>query len=206
MKRMSVAGAALLLAGLAVFGCSNAPMSNSDWTTLIDGSTGLDNFTPVGDANWRAQDGAIVADKGEGGFLVTKKSYGDFEVRAEFWAEASTNSGIFFRCSDPVKISSVNCYELNIWDTRPDPIYATGAIVDTASVPVPPVYKAGGHWNTYELYAKGNQLTVKLNGTVTVHVQNDKHAAGPFALQFANGANGAPGGTIKWRRVEVRSL
>ena len=208
MKRNYAVTVAMLVTGFAVFGCTNAPMSQTDsrWTTLIEGAAGLDNWNRVGEANWRAESGAIVADKGKGGFLVSKNSYKDFEIRAEFWAEETTNSGVFLRCSDPAKIGAVNCYEVNIWDTRPDPTYGTGGIVNIASVPVPIVYKAGGKWNTYEIYAKGNQLTVKFNGTVTVHVQNDQHAAGPFALQFGAGAKGAPGGPIKWRRVEIRPL
>jgi len=209
MKRIPAAIAAMLVAGLTAFGCSDAPMSKSDprWITLIDGDTGLDNWNRVGDANWHAENGAIVADKGKGGFLVSKNVYKDFEIRAEFWVETATNSGIFIRCSDPVNIVGPNCYEVNIWDTRPDPTYGTGAIVDVASVPVPVVYKAGGHWNTYEIYAKGAQLTIKFNGTVTANIQNQQHASGYFALQFGAGANGAPPvGPVKWRRVEIRPL
>jgi hypothetical protein len=51
---------------------------------------------------------------------------------------------------------------VNIFDKRPDPTYGTGAIVDVAKVD--PMPKAGGKWNTYEITAKGSQLTVVLNG------------------------------------------
>ena len=44
--------------------------------------------------------------------------------------------------------------------------------------------KAGGKWNTYEITAKGSQLTVVLNGVKTVNLQHGKYAAGPFALQY----------------------
>ena len=54
--------------------------------------------------------------------------------------------------------------------------------------------------------APGEEVTVKFNGTVTVSMQNNKYASGPFSLQFANGAKGAPGGAIKWRKVQVRPL
>ena len=104
------------------------------------------------------------------------------------------------------KIGADNAYEVNIWDIRPDPIYGTGAIVDFAAVPVPIIYKVGGKWNTYEIYAKGAQMTVKLNGTVTVGVQDSKFPAGPFALQFGAGVKGVTGGPIKWRSVQIRPL
>ena len=185
-----------------IFGC--ATIRGAGWTTLIDGASGLENWGRVGDANWRAEDGAIVADKGKGGYLVSKQSYKDFEIRAEFWAATDTNSGVFVRCDDPVKISAATCYEVNIWDIRPDPKYATGGIVDHAVVSVP--LKAGGRWNTYEITAKGPQLTVKLNGVQTVSIQDAKHPAGPFALQYGAGVQGAQGGPIKWRKVQVRPL
>ena len=46
--------------------------------------------------------GAIVADKSpDNSYLVTKNSYRDFQIRAEFWADKNTNSGIFIRAQDP---------------------------------------------------------------------------------------------------------
>jgi len=40
--------------------------------TLIDGTAGMENFNPIGDANWRGENGAIVADNGKGGYLSRK--------------------------------------------------------------------------------------------------------------------------------------
>ena len=202
MKRLLAFVAALLVA--TAWGCAH--MGGGDWVTLIDGEKGLENFNQTGDANWHAAQGAIVADKGKGGLLVSKKSYKDFVIYAEFYAETNTNSGIFLRASDPSKIGSATAYEVNIWDIRPEPKYGTGAIVDTASIAVPIRNKAGGHWNTYEIYAKGSQLTVTLNGEVTSSAVDSKHAAGPFALQYGAGVNNAPGGAIKWRKVMIKEL
>src|SRR5688572_2899552 len=181
MKRLSAFAAALALAA-----CSSMPswMPGSGWTTLIDGDKGLENFERVGDANWRAEGGAIVADKGKGGYLVSKKSFKDFQLRAEFWADHTTNSGIWIRLSDPKQITTKNSYEVNIFDQRSDPTYGTGAIVDLAKVS--PMPKAGGKWNTYEITAKGSQLTVVLNGQKTVDIQDGKFPQGPIGLQFGN--------------------
>lgn len=205
MKRLSVIAMGLLVVAFTFFGCAMQPYGPG-WVALIDGDKGLENWNRIGDANWRAEGGAIVADKGKSGFLVSKNSYKDFVIYAEFWAQTDTNSGIFIRASDPSKIGAKTAYEVNIWDIRPDPTYGTGAIVDFAAVPVPIVYKAGGKWNTYEIYAKGTELTVKFNGTVTVSTQNSKFASGPFALQFGPGVKGVTGGPIKWRKVQIKSL
>lgn len=185
---------------------TDAGSGGGGWVTLIDGQAGLDNWKQVGEANWRPESGAIVADKGKGGYLVSKNTYKDFEIRAEFWAATDTNSGIFIRCDDPEKLGSATCYEVNIWDIRPEPKYGTGAIVDHAAVPVPLVNKAGGKWNVFDITAKGSQLIVKLNGVETVNIQDSKHPSGPFALQYGAGVQGAQGGPIKWRKVQIRPL
>jgi hypothetical protein len=209
MKRRTLVVA--LLFGVSILGCSEMPsmpawMPGSGWTTLIDGEKGLENFDRLGDANWRAEGGAIVADKAKDtSYLVTKKSYKDFQIRAEFWAERNTNSGIFIRIQNPKKVGADSSYEVNIYDQRPGPEYSTAGIVDFAKVPVPPVYKAEGKWNTFEITAKGSTITVIFNGRKTVELQDSKFPQGPFALQFGNHGK-QPGDVIKWRKVQVREL
>jgi len=202
MKRLLIAATALLLAA-----CSSMPawVPGSGWTTLIDGDKGMDNFVRVGDANWRSEDGAIVADKGKGGFLMSKESYGDFQLRIEFWAAHDANSGIYMRCSDPKNLTDKTCYEANIFDQRPDQTYATGGIVHRGKVMQP--VKAGGKWNVYELTAKGSTMSVMLNGTKTSEINNVEFPRGPIALQYGTlPPSGAPGGIIKFRKVQIRSL
>ena len=202
MKRVLLLATALLLTA-----CSSMPawVPGSGWTTLIDGDKGMDNFVRVGDANWRAEDGAIVADKGKGGFLMSKESYGDFQLRIEFWAAHDANSGIYMRCSDPKNLTDKTCYEANIFDQRPDQTYATGGIVHRGKVMQP--VKAGGKWNVYELTAKGSTMSVMLNGTKTSEINNVEFPRGPIALQYGTlPPSGAPGGIIKFRKVQIRSL
>lgn len=197
MRHLHVMIMGLLVIGSTISGCAQMSGSDAGWTTLIDGTSGLNNWDRVGDANWRAEGGAVVADKGKGGYLVSKKSYKDFHIRAEFWADHTTNSGILIRLSDPDKISSKNSYEVNIFDQNPKPSYGTGAIVNIAAVSLMP--KAGGRWNIYEITAKGSQLIVVLNGVQTVNIQHSRFAQGPLALQYRRGP-------IKWRKVQIREL
>src|SRR5262245_47260517 len=207
MKRLSLITMGLFVIGVSLFGCSQQMSSRDDagWNTLLDGSNPktLDNWNRTGDANWRVEDGAIVADKGKGGHLVSKNSYKDFQIRAEFWADPTTNSGIFIRISDPKNIGAKSAYEVNIYDQRPEPDYGTGAIVNFAKVS--PMPKAGGKWNTYEITAKGWQLIVVLNGVQTVNINHSQFPEGPFSLQFGN-RDKDPGGPIKWRIVQIRPL
>ena len=74
MKHWPVVGMGLLAIAFTVFGCASmSGLSDAGWITLIDGPKGLDYWNRLGDANWRAEDGAIVADKGKGGFLVSEE-------------------------------------------------------------------------------------------------------------------------------------
>ena len=200
MNRRSAIATGLLLAGSALVWHSHdasGQAAQSGWTTLFDGSN-LNNWEPIGNANWRLLEGGIVqADVGSG-FLVSKEEYGDFELRAEFWVDATANSGIFIRATDPKRVTGQNAYEVNIFDTRPDPSYGTGAIVNVAKVA--PMPKAGNQWNTYEITAKGDQFTVILNGVKTVDGAKDaKLPKGRIALQYGQGI-------VKFRKVEIRPL
>jgi hypothetical protein len=195
MKRM-----ALITTLAALLTACAATTPTEGWTTLIDGDKGLANFDVVGVANWSASDGAVQASAGTppASFLVTRQSYTDVMVRAEFWSSEDANSGIFLRCQDPKTITDENCYEANIFDQRPDPTYATGAIVKVAKLTAPMI-KAGGQWNVMEVTAKGSRLTVVLNGTKTADIDDSKLASGPIALQWGRG-------TIKFRKVQVKPI
>ncbi|WP_316193617.1 DUF1080 domain-containing protein [Bradyrhizobium sp. SZCCHNRI1029] len=194
--RLRGLAAGLLIAGA---GMTGAALADDGWVTLVDATTKAD-FTEVGKANWEMKDGALSADKLDGkdpSYLVTKESYKDFQIKAEFWVDDAANSGIFIRCDQSAKIDSNICYEVNIFDKRPDPKYGTGAIVDVSKVD--PMPKAGGKWNTYEITAKGTRLTVILNGEKTADVDDSKHAAGPIALQYGSGV-------VKFRKVQIKPL
>ncbi len=198
MKRWSTISLGLLFVGFtSVWHAQQASgQANAGWVTLFDGKN-LDNWTPIGDANWKLEDGVVVADKGNG-FLVSKNSYTDFQIRAEFWVDPDANSGIFIRATDPTKVTAANAYEVNIFDKRPDPSYGTGAIVNVAK---PSTFlKAANQWNTYDITAKGPQFTVILNGTKTVDgAQDTKNPSGRIALQYG-------AGVVKFRKVEIRQL
>ena len=61
MKRLSAVLVILFLtvmAGAGLSGCATQP----GWVTLIEGDKGLENWNRIGDANWRAEGGNVVAD------------------------------------------------------------------------------------------------------------------------------------------------
>jgi Domain of Unknown Function (DUF1080) len=204
MKRWSAVTIGLLFISTIFFAYSHqaSAQAKGQWVTLFDGKN-LDHWQGDDTANFQIADGSIVAvDKKDpkvaASYLVSKDSYKDFELRAEFWVSNDANSGVFIRCTDPQKVSSKTAYEVNIFDTRPDPSYGTGAIVGVAKAAT--ILKAGGKWNTYQIIVKGSKFTAILNGVKTVdNAEDAKFAEGRIALQFGVGV-------VMFRKVQIKSL
>lgn len=205
MKRWAMTIAAMTaICAIGFFFADYGRVAQADdgWITLFDGKN-LNNWNQIGTADWKLEDGMVVADSGNG-FLVSKDSYTNFQLRVEFWIEAKTNSGVFIRCTDPNSVTGKTAYEVNIWDVRPEQKYGTGAIVDVAAVD--PMPHAGGKWNVYEITAKGDTFTVVLNGQKTVDgAKADKFATGRIALQHGMGVKDDKG-VVKFRKVEIKPL
>ena len=205
MKKPSISSRAALWVGVLAIplltSCGSIGMlewssADAGYTTLFDGSD-LNQWKPVGNANWRLQDNLLLADLGSG-FLVTRQSYQDFQLKVDFWVDPSANSGIYIRCTDLQNITATNAYEVNIYDQRPDPSFGTGAIVDVAKVS--PMPKAGGQWNSYDITFKGDRMVVYLNGEKTVETRDSRlSAAGPIALQYEKGV-------VRFRNVRIKAL
>jgi len=190
----------LLAVVLTVYGCGHF-LPSQGWITLIDGDKGMENWDITGGGNWRAEGGAIQADKSKtkgASILVSKQSFKDLELYAEFWASEDTNSGIYIRARDPKNVNTTTgAYEVQIWDKNPNPAYSTGSLVNVAQVK--PIYKAGGRWNIVEVHAQGPIITVKLNGQVTVVANDGRFPEGRIGLQFNQGP-------IKVRKLLVKPL
>lgn len=206
--RISIVVAALMLGACSPpdssSGSDSAPAASADggaassdaWQVLFDGSD-LSRWNIVGDANWEIVDGAVRADSSTGNsFLVSDVDYGDFDLSVEFWVDVEANSGVFLRCQDPEVIGADSCYEVNIYDTRPDQTYRTGSIVNYAE-PAAFVY-TGGRWNTFEIGAHGPRLQVTLNGVMMVDIEDSTYSRGPIALQYG-------AGTVMFRNVRIRT-
>lgn len=122
-------------------------------------------------------DGVLAPTRGAGasanGDLWTKASYGDFVVSLEFRTTEKTNSGVFIRSSDIVNWLQ-NSIEIQILQGDEDaPVHLVGAVFDVAApgrqVPLTP-----GEWYRYVITAKGNTITVVLNGEEVNKVELDQ--------------------------------
>ncbi|MDA1306579.1 MAG: DUF1080 domain-containing protein [Acidobacteria bacterium] len=134
--------------------------------------------------NWSVEDGMMVNVKGANN-LVSKQTFSDFKLEAEYRLTAGSNSGIYLR----------GRYEMQVLDdagkdtaiTGHMSIYGRKAPDVNASLPA-------GEWQKVEIILVGNHVTVTLNGTRVQDnaaiegitggaLDNNEPAPGPIMIQ-----------------------
>ena len=192
--RSTILRLSLVVTAAFVLLVSSATAQSNGWVSLI--GTDLSNWNVTGNADWKIGNGIIEATKARG-FLLTKDSYTDFDLRGEVWALADSNGGFLFRITDPKDPGIENGYEFNINDNRKDQDGRTGSIVNVAK----PLFKfdSANRWTTVEISTRGPHMTGKLDGKLLAEADDTKYASGPISLQAA-------GGVIRYRNVQVRRI
>jgi hypothetical protein len=126
---------------------------------------------------WGADNGILYVAGGGGGWLMTEKEYGDFELRLEYKMPKMGNSGVGLRSplqGDPAYVGmeiqlldDANWKGLQTWQH-------TGSIYNV--VPAKTINsKPFGEWNTMRIVAKGPKITVEQNGEVLVDANLDDY-------------------------------
>jgi hypothetical protein len=128
---------------------------------------------------WGAEKGVIYCEKGGGGWLMTEKEYGDYELRLEYKMPLKGNSGVALRSPFDAKldpayhgmelqlIDDVNWGKLQKWQH-------TGSIYNV--VPAKTIKnKEIGEWNEFKVIARGRQITVIQNGETLVDANLDDY-------------------------------
>jgi hypothetical protein len=131
---------------------------------------------------WGAEDGILYVNGSGGGWLMTEKEYGDFELRLEFKLPEKGNSGVALRSAmegDPAFAAGMEIQLLDDeWHKKNykglKKTQLTGSIYDI----VPPSTDANkpiGEWNKMRIIAKGPKIMVELNGTKIVDANLEDH-------------------------------
>lgn len=167
------------------------------WTLLFDGST-TNGWSPRGASDWEVVDGTLTPKAGSGGgFLCTQRDFSDFQLRADFWIDATANSGVFLRCPPIGDITTAAAYEVNIYDAHPK--WPTGSINDVGRCRRPTA--TVGRWNSYDLRAQGTHLVVRLNGRKVLDTHDSRASKGLIGLQTLDGR-----GVVRFRNLKIRPL
>ncbi len=191
MKRFPL----LCLLPVLLLSPSSSAEEGAAWTTLFDGRT-LDGWEATSDANWRVEDGAIVVDDGEAGFLLHEDTYTNYELEVEFKAARGTNSGVFLNTTRKPESLTEDCYELNI--APPDNPFPTGSLV--ARQKVEGAGETDG-WRRFEIRVENGRVTVSLDGRPVV---TDYRADPPSRGDRIGLQKNA--GRVAFRKIRVRKL
>lgn len=164
--------------------------------------------------SWTAEKGILFVSKGGGGWLMTEKEYGDFELRLEFKVPKGGNSGVALR--SPMKGDpAYTGMEIQVLD---DPSYKglqkwqqTGSIYGvqpSSKLATKPV----GEWNRYRIVCKGRQVMIELNGEKIIDTNLDdhkeKHAKSHPGILREKGHIGLQehGGKVEFRNLYIKEL
>lgn len=241
--------AAALVALLAVGGCSGgsaensedspgadgsaavdaAPADTSEWIVLFDGSGNLDawrGYRREGlPAAWQVQDGtlAFVPGTDDGGDIITREQFGDFELALEWRISPGGNSGIFYRALETADYIFETGAEMQVLDNAG---HADGQSPLTSAGSNFGLYPASrdvtrpvGEWNEARIVARGPHVEHWLNGVKLLEyeqgsdewkarVARSKFAAWPGYGTAMRGHIGLQdhGDTVWFRNIRVRRL
>jgi hypothetical protein len=112
--------------------------------------------------HWTVENGVLVYD-GKGQSLQTARDYGNFELMVDWKIEKNGDSGIYLRGNPQVQI----------WDPEVKPAggVGSGGLFNNQKHPSKPLKNADrpvGEWNHFDVFMKGDRVTVFLNGVKVV--------------------------------------
>jgi hypothetical protein len=175
---------------------------------LFDGSTlkGWDGDPRL----WSVKDGAIVGSTDgvtieNNTFLIyMEKQFGDFVLRAQVKLR-NHNSGIQFR-SEALPDWGCRGYQAdmaegNWWGGIYEERGARGVLVNGWKGKAEKVVKPAD-WNDIEIYCKGEDIRITLNGLVTAELRDSVKLKGVLAFQLHKG----PAMEARFRNIRVKEL
>lgn len=204
----------------------HSAVKHGPWTDLL-AARNLDGFVVRGgDATYRFDENELVgttAPNTANTFLVTKESYGDFELLAEVMVDPALNSGIQVRSNingrepgTPIDATPrdgrVRGYQVEI---DPSPRAFTAGIYDEARrgwlYPLTdnPAARASfkpGEWNLIQVTARGSRIQTWINGLPAADLFDAADASGHIAFQVHGVGDKKEPLEVRFRNVRVRKL
>lgn len=131
---------------------------------------------------WSVKGDQLIVKPG-GGWIGTKKMYGDFVLKLDWKIFEHGNSGVFLRVPD-VKSKESPSYlgmEIQILDDNSPkyknlkPYQYCGGLYHFQG-PSKKMFKGAGAWNSYEITCKGDSIQVVFNGEKVIDADASKDA------------------------------
>jgi hypothetical protein len=213
----------LLLAGPLVAAGQAADDAEAGWIELMDPAHWRVFGAEDSGAGWVFADGVLALVEPGAGDIVSRESFGDFELVLEWRISACGNSGIFFR-GDPEREPWATSPEMQVLDDTCDYGYdvpdtwKAGAVFDLYAPPEG-VVRPVGEWNEVRILAHGPHTELWLNGVKVAEyeqgsdewnerIANSKfHDWDGFGLYFEGPISLQDHGDPVWyRNIRIRRL
>lgn len=202
---------------LLMSGTASIASTNDGWENLFNGKN-LSGWKQLnGKAIYEVKNGEIIGttvSNTPNSFLTTEKTYGDFILELELFADDRMNSGIQFRSESKSDVMNgrVHGYQCEV---DPSPRAWSGGIYDearrgwlypcTLNPEGGKAYK-NGDWNHYRIECIGNSIRTWLNGVPVAHLIDDMKAEGFICLQVHSiSKNEEAGRQIRWRNIRIKT-
>ncbi|MEX0587082.1 MAG: DUF1080 domain-containing protein [Pirellulales bacterium] len=178
---------------------ASAARAEEKGKSLFDGKS-LDGWT-VTDCKAEVEDGAIVLKEGNG-MVRTNEKYGDFVLELETKALRSDvwDSGIYIRFDLPLPKGRPwpAKTQVNLFKGDEGGLKGHAKELVVATKPDGKHFKPG-EWNKLRITAKGDKVSVELNGKEVASAEGLKPADGYIGLQ----AEVASGGQFAFRNIRI---
>jgi hypothetical protein len=181
------------------------------WYSLFDGKSLAGWKAAEFPQAFKVEEGLIVAGGTPLAHLyyvgpVQNARFKDFELKAEVKTRPKGNSGIIFHTEFQDKGFPNKGFEFQINNTGSDKAFRTGSIYPAK--PLDRVVAKDDEWFECHLVVRGNQVTLKVNGEITVEATLPSEAkagrtlsSGTIAIQGHD-----PGSIVYFRRIRVKPL
>jgi Domain of Unknown Function (DUF1080) len=172
------------------------------------------------DAVWSVRDGLIICRGTPLGVLQTERAFTNFVLVVEYrWAPGSApgNSGLLTRINGPAR-ALPRCVEVQLMHGNAGDVLGLQGMSVASGQPryfevmnhavagdirgvkkLSDAERPGGEWNRVELFARGGDYTVWMNGRQINQAKGVAAGSGPVGLQ-------SEGGEIHFRRVTLTPL
>jgi hypothetical protein len=161
--------------------------------------------------DWSVENGVLVCNPSQKGWLGTQKQYSDFILRLEWRVASKGGSGVYLRAPDQPGYPPENgASSIQIMDDSNFPGFPpklrSGALFNVVA-PARPVYKGTNAWNTFEITCRGDRIAVVFNGEKVVD------ASGAFFPELATrprkgflGLQSFDTVRVEFRNIVIREL
>ena len=151
--------------------------AEGEWRTLFDGRS-LDAWRGFRNsrvpAGWQVVDSALTR-VAEGGDLITRDEFGDFELTLDWKVPEGGNSGIMYRVTEDAAATYETGPEMQVLDDArhkdgQSRLTSAGSAYGLYAAPAG-VVKPAGEWNAVRIVVRGNLVEHWLNGSKVVEYE-----------------------------------